>query len=191
MVLRPYPPSFVCFKMNVFYIDEDPAAAARSMYDRHVVKMILESAQILSTAHRVLDGTMQVDRTGKRAVTGWRHPDPTLDSLLYKPTHMNHPSTVWARHTVGNYLWLYHHLLGLMAEYTHRYGKIHACDKLSQALNQPPKNCTLVPFYQPPSCMPDEYKVSSKSLDNYREYYKVGKSELRAYTNRQPPDWLS
>ena len=66
--------------MNIFYLDRNPVVAAQMMCDKHVVKMILESAQILSTAHRVLDGDEHADNVG-----------------MYKMTHKNHPSTIWVR----------------------------------------------------------------------------------------------
>ena len=105
-------------KMNIFYLDRHPIKAAQMMCDKHVVKMILESAQILSTAHRVLDGDDYADRYG-----------------LYKIAHKNHPSTIWARSGGLNYLWLYDHMRGLMQEYTYRYGKIHATERLNMGLS--------------------------------------------------------
>ena len=105
-------------KMNIFYLDRHPIKAAQMMCDKHVVKMILESAQILSTAHRVLDGDDYADQYG-----------------LYKIAHKNHPSTIWARSGGLNYLWLYDHMRGLMQEYTYRYGKIHATERLNMGLS--------------------------------------------------------
>ena len=91
-------------KMNIFYIDESPVQAARWMVDKHVVKMILESAQLLSTAHRVLDGMEVIvvnpdtNRKGKR----WILPD-AREGKLYKATHMNHQSAIWCRESIQNY----------------------------------------------------------------------------------------
>ena len=89
--------------MNIFYLARDPEIAAQMMCDKHVVKMILESAQMLSTAHRVLDGDEYANSHG-----------------LYKMAHKNHPSTIWVRSSVKNYMWLYDHMIALMNEYTHR-----------------------------------------------------------------------
>ena len=94
--------------MNIFYLDKNPKIAAQMHCDKHVVKMVLEYAQILSTAHRVIDGDEVADREG-----------------LYKIAHKNHPSTAWARAGRGNYNWL-SDLWGYLGnEYTHRYGKVH------------------------------------------------------------------
>ena len=99
--------------MNIFYLDRDPQIAAQMMCDKHVVKMILESAQMLSTAHRVLDGDEYADKNG-----------------LYKKAHVNHPSSEWVRCSYQQYKWLYDHMVALMEEYTYRYGKHHATERL-------------------------------------------------------------
>ena len=115
--------------MNIFYLDRDPVIAAQMMCDKHVVKMILESAQMLSTAHRVLDGDEYADRKG-----------------LYKLAHKNHPSTIWVRSSLENYTWLYDHMVALMAEYTYRYGKHHATERLLAPLFKSPKNMDFETF---------------------------------------------
>ena len=92
--------------MNVFYLDKNPQSAAAMHCDKHCVKMILEYAQILSTAHRVLDG------------------DDAPDDL-YKIAHKNHPSTIWARTSKQHYDWLFRLVRKLTIEYGIRYGKIH------------------------------------------------------------------
>ena len=91
--------------MNIFYLSSCPAEAAESHNDKHCVKMILEYAQMLSTAHRELDGNV---------------PD-----ILYKSTHKNHPSTIWTRSSKQHYDWLFRLFRMLSAEYMIRYGKIH------------------------------------------------------------------
>ena len=92
--------------MNIFYLHDDPIYCAQMHCDKHVVKMILEYAQLLSTAHHEIDGTPSID--------------------CYKPTHKNHPSAIWARNSRNNYRWLWWLLYGLQDEYTYRYGKVHA-----------------------------------------------------------------
>ena len=79
--------------MNIFYLSEDPNQAAKYMYNKHVVKMILESAQLLCTAHIISDGESA--------------------DVPYKATHKNHPSAIWARESVSNYIWLYDHMIAL------------------------------------------------------------------------------
>jgi len=126
--------------MNIFYLHPDPDVSARAMTDKHVVKMILESAQLLSTAHRYLDGEMYIDYSASGArLKRWSH--PTLDDVLYKSTHLNHPSGIWCREAEENYMWLYNHFMSLCMEYTRRYNKIHSSEvRLAHILKNPPKN---------------------------------------------------
>ncbi len=156
--------------MNVFYLDKDPTHAAAMMVDRHVVKMILESAQMLSTAHRLLDDNPPEE--------------------LYKATHKNHPSSVWVRQSDQHYRWLMYHLVGLAEEYTYRYGKTHATTRLFPLLKQLPKNIPQNGFTQPPSCMDPKYVISADAVENYRNYYKLGKTHLHSWTKRPPPTWI-
>ena len=183
--------------MNIFYIDKDPMQAAEWMVDKHVVKMILESAQLLSTAHRVLDGEL-VDGirvnldTGKSRKTKAYILTDARDSVIYSATHMNHPSAVWCRNSVQNYDWLVDHMFALMREYTHRYGKTHKCyGEISYMLQSPPKNLKDWDWTPMPSCMAPEYIISDDPLLNYRNYYRIGKSSLHRWTNRQPPEWIN
>lgn len=177
--------------MNIFYIDNDPYQAAEWMVDRHVVKMILESAQLLSTAHRILDGDQKYYQNNKGKTKFFWHLNDAREPVLYKETHINHPSAVWARQSVENYSWLVEHFFALMREYTYRYNKKHKCEgELSYMLQSPPKNLKNFDWTEMPSCMPDEYKVSDDPIVNYRNYYKIGKSKLHSWKNRQPPEWI-
>lgn len=177
--------------MNIFYVSPDPVQAAQWMVDKHVVKMILESAQLLSTAHRVLDGREVVgkSKTGRNAKR-WILND-ARDTVLYQATHINHPSAVWARKSVENYNWLAEHLFALGEEYTYRYGKTHKCfGELSYQLQSPPKNLTNYDMTTMPSAMAPEYVVSEDPIVNYRNYYKIGKARMHSWKNRQPPEWI-
>jgi hypothetical protein len=177
--------------VNIFYIDHDPIKAAQGMVDKHVVKMILESAQLLSTAHRLLDGT-QVEGTSKtgRKAKRWILHDGRQD-VLYLATHIHHPSAVWCRQSVENYSWLVEHFFALMHEYTHRYTKKHACfGELSFMLQSPPHKLKDYDWTNMPCAMADEYKISDDPLTNYRNYYKIGKATMHKWTNRQPPEWI-
>lgn len=183
-------------KINIFYIDQDPVQAAQWMVDKHVVKMILESAQLLSTAHRILDGE-QVDgikvnvETGKtRKAKAWQLYD-SRDSVLYSATHVNHPSAIWARTSVENYNWLVDHFFALMSEYTYRYEKEHKCfGELSYMLQSPPQKLKHFDWTPMPSCMDEQYIISNDPIINYRNYYKLGKASLHKWTNREPPEWI-
>ena len=165
--------------MNIFYLHRDPIIAARYQCDKHVVKMILESAQMLSTAHRVCDGDTWADLVG-----------------LYKTVHKNHPSTLWARASVPNYMWLYHHMTGLMNEYTYRYEKTHATERLLDPLKKPPILMTETHqwhanpnFAPPPQCVPEECKRED-TVEAYREYYIKEKSYFAKWKKRAIPEWF-
>jgi hypothetical protein len=178
--------------LNIFFVDSDPEKAAQSLVDRHVVKMILESAQLLSTAHRVIDGIPVNDTTvNGRKIVRYSLQDGR-DSLLYKSTHQNHPCAVWIRQSVENYIWLVDHLYALIDEYNFRYDKIHKVrrDGLDFILQSPPYGLKNWDFVQPPLAMPDEYKLTNDIVGNYREYYRKGKSHLFSWTKRQPPSWI-
>jgi hypothetical protein len=176
--------------MNIFYLHHDPHIAATMAVDSHVIKMILESAQLLSTAHRLLDGTEYIGKSASgRKAKRWKLSD-NLDSMIYQATHINHPSAVWCRQSSANYQWLYWHFVGLIDEYHYRYGKVHKCDAMKSALTDLPKNIKHGPFTQPTPAMDAKYIVSKDSIENYRNYYINGKSHLHKYTNRQAPEWL-
>ena len=144
--------------MNIFYLDKDPYKAASYFYDKHKVKMILESAQMLCTAHHVYGNP---------------------DDVPYRQAHLNHPSTIWARESRPNYYWLYEHMIALGQEYTKRYGKIHkTIDKCRFALSFCPDGITSEQFTEPPQCMPDEYKVPGCSITAYWNYYEQDKYKV-------------
>ena len=178
-------------KINIFYVHPDPEVAAQSMVDRHVVKMILETAQLLSTAHRVLDGEEYVgqSQSGRKAKR-WRL-NGDLENILYSATHINHPSAVWTRETSGNYDWLARHLLALGREYSYRYDRVHSTiDKLGDVLITPPQNIAQQDVTLMPSCMADDYIVGDDPITNYRNYYNKGKTNLLRWTKRFPPAWI-
>lgn len=146
--------------MNIFYLDKDPEQAAKYMYNKHVVKMILESAQLLCTAHIVLDGDDA--------------------NVPYKATHKNHPSAIWARESADNYAWLYFHMLALGEEYTRRYGKKHlTIIKCEDVLGDIPRNMVNLAATPMPQCMPDQYKVPGNSIEAYWNYYEAEKINVK------------
>lgn len=148
------------------------------MVDKHVVKMVLESTQLLSTAHRVLDGR-----------DDYVLPD-LRESIFYKATHINHPSAVWCRKSIENYSWLAEHLYALLNEYNYRYEKTHKCYAKFFYIQSPPKNLQEYDWTPIPCAMPDEYKISDDPIVNYRNYYKNGKAALHKWKKRQVPDWI-
>jgi hypothetical protein len=175
--------------VNIFYVDNDPFAAAMSLTDKHVVKMVLETAQLLSTAHRLIDGKMHIEyRNTPRKKKVWVLPD-AREFDIYKVTHQNHPSAIWCRETDKNYKWLLYHFVQLLGEYKLRYGKNHKCTRLIDHLILEPRNIQIGEFTSPPQCMPDEYK-NPDTVTAYRNYYRVGKAHLHKWTKREPPEWL-
>jgi hypothetical protein len=176
--------------MNIFYLDRDPVQAAQWMVDKHVVKMILESAQLLSTAHRILDGQEYIDASSGRRIKRWALLDDR-EPVVYKATHINHPSAVWCRQSVENYNWLVDHFHALMQEYTYRYGKRHKCGgDLAYKISSPPhklKDWDATPML---CAMDTKYIVSEDPVENYRNYYRQGKAALHKWTNREPPPWI-
>lgn len=177
--------------MNIFYLDHDTKKCAEMHVDKHCVKMILEYAQLLSTAHRVLDGTESItlsDSGRKKKV--WSLPD-SRDSLLYSATHINHPSAIWVRQSSDNYNWLFRMFIDLMREYTFRYGKIHSCARLIPELKNTPNNIPSAGFSQPTPAMPDHYKVSGDAVQSYHNYYNGDKQRMFSWKKRSIPSWIT
>ena len=158
--------------MNIFYLSECPVEAARSQCNKHVVKMVLESAQMLCTAHHACPSEAQ-------------RPDK-----FYKQAHLNHPSSIWVRETTENYKWMCVHALALCEEYIHRYGKIHASQCVIEWCANNTPSIPEGPQTKIPLCMPDEFK-DDDSVTAYRRLYNVGKrnSFKCVWTKRQEPDW--
>ena len=177
--------------MNIFYLDHNPQICAQYHVDKHVVKMILEYAQLLSTAHRVLDGQAVTEKNaiGHKLVRYYLNDD--RDAILYKSTHINHPSAIWVRQSRENYLWLYSLFAAVIDEYHYRYNKPHASEKLLPILAIPPQKIPDKPFTQPTPAMDQNFIISTDSIINYQNYYRLGKAELIAYKNRSIPEWLT
>jgi hypothetical protein len=156
--------------------------------------MILEYAQLLSTAHRFLDGTIMVGLSSSgRKKTIYSLPD-ARDGIFYSATHINHPSAVWVRKSVHNYKWLHNLLIELCKEYTHRYGKFHKVERdgLLWELAKTPNNIYHDVFWSEPTpAMPDHYKVAGDSIQSYKNYYIGDKQRMFSWKNRNTPSWLT
>ena len=141
--------------MNIFFLDYDPKKCAQYHNDKHVVKMILETAQLLCGVHWV---------TGNEAP--------------YKLSHKNHPCSIWTRSSLENYLWLCELGLELCIEYEYRYGKKHKTYDVIMwcILNKP--NISDVEFTSPPLAMPDHCKIDNNPIKSYRNYYMTEKSSF-------------
>lgn len=177
--------------MNVFYLHPDPKTSARLHCDKHVVKMIIEYAQQLCTAHRVLDGIEYYDQSKNgRKIKRWKMENSDLESVLYKASHVNHPDNVWVRQSVDNYNYLYRMFVFLCEEYTYRYSKVHETEKkLRRILHIPPKNIPQGEFTEPPQAMPD-YCKNKNVVEAYRCYYINEKKDFARWTRRPVPKWF-
>lgn len=183
--------------MNIFYVDSDPVLCARQHTSKHCIKMILESCQLLSTAHRVLDGTECVRLSSKNRKKKVFELADHRDQILYSATHINHPSAIWVRQSSEHYNWLVEMTTALCKEYTFRYGKVHKCEAsgLLAVLTTPPTNITHQAFTEPPQAMPENIRISGDSVKAYREYIMKEKRHLASWrgkvNSRAEPSWYA
>jgi hypothetical protein len=161
--------------MNIFYLSSDPETAAQMACDKHVIKMILETAQLLYTAQHLSDNNLY-----------------DCPYQPYKVAHKNHPSAIWARSSMDQYNWLCQLGLAYCDEYKFRYGydKEHSSHKhLIWLYNNPPV-LDYNGFIEPPQCMPEQYKDYDDCIQAYRNYYIGEKLPFAKYTVREVPYWL-
>ena len=177
--------------MNIFVLDENPQTAAQMMCDKHVVKMIVESGQMLSTVWRVLDGEQYTELSANnRNIKRWKLPYELLERILYKASFVGHPCTQWAMENNKNYYWLVEHAEELCREYTRRYKKTHKTeDMISYMRYRKPANIkvsnSMTPFAQ---AMPDQYKQEN-AVEAYRSYYLGEKTYFAEWKNTDTPSW--
>jgi len=146
---------------------------------------------LMSTAHRVLDGEEYVDRTANnRRIKRWRLSDQHMENVLYKASHINHPSNIWIRSSDSHYQFVYDMFVALCNEYTHRYGKTHLTEeKLKDILQHLPNNIASEDFVDPPQAMPDDVKTHD-AIDAYQNYYRVYKKDFAKWTARETPGFM-
>ena len=167
--------------MNIFFLHIDPKTCAQMHCDKHVIKMILETCQLLCSA--------------------WHMTDPChiLYTPPYKLCHKNHPCSIWTRENTSNYKYLCELGLELAKEYTYRYGKIHKSEKYIKELqnNIPPLPITndVTHFTQ---AMPNMFKSDDnkpdKVIEAYRTFYFFEKSHILSWkgkiAGRDKPHWI-
>jgi len=176
--------------MNIFYLHENPIQNVKWHVDKHIVKMATEYCQLLSTAHRILDGEMYLGKTkNNHNIKRWRLSDERED-LLMKASHINHPSNIWVRKSSSNYNKMYQIYMATLAEYTYRYGKIHGSSRASMVLQRAPKNISNIGLTTLPQCMPDNCKVEGDTIQAYKTYYILEKAYMATWKNREMPDWF-
>ena len=157
--------------MNIFRVDNDPILSAQMLCDKHIVKMPLETAQMLcSVWHRYNFGHL----------------------VKYKEAYKNHPCTRWAGDSKENYRWLVKHGYELCREYTRRYNKIHKCQEVIKWVGATSISFILDNDETPqPQCMPDYYKVDNDVVSAYRNYYVGAKRKIAEWNkNRDVPTWF-
>jgi hypothetical protein len=146
--------------------------------------MITEYAQLLSTAHRVIDGEERIVMSDSgRRTKQWVLFDHR-NSRVYKSTHVNHPSTVWVRQSKENYDWLYSLFVALNEEYTYRYGRIHKCRELYDVLKNAPTKISLAKFTEPTPAMPGHCVVKNSSVESYWNYYRKEKQHIASWAGK-------
>lgn len=153
--------------MNIFYLDTNIHKCAEYHCDKHVVKMCIEYAQLLSSVHHMIGANF---------------------IGLYNLTHKNHPCAVWARSSLQNYEYLFSLAIVLGEEYTHRYGKSHKSIGVVETMCIPDLPNT--GFTDPPKCVPDDLKPMDDVVEAYRIYYKRDKAHFCKWTKREVPEWF-
>tara|TARA_R110000824_G_scaffold191211_4_gene372845 strand:+ start:568 stop:1047 length:480 start_codon:yes stop_codon:yes gene_type:complete len=158
--------------MNIFVLDKDPKVCAIMHCDKHVVKMILESAQIICTTHHQC------------------YNDKLNYYIPYKQTHINHPCSKWTRDSLANYLWLVELTKQLNNEYRYRYDKDINHKSYDAIKDLPLPKIPNIGMTRWARAMPDECKVDNDVISSYRKYYKDSKSHILNFKKRPKPDWL-
>lgn len=153
--------------MNIFVLDENPSTAAQMMCDKHVVKMILETAQMMCTV-----------------VASYGHDTP------YRPTHAKHPCTLWAGQSRSNWGWLVDHGMALCEEYTKRYGKVHKSQRVIEWCAQTHIDLPESPRTPFAQAMPPQYR-NKCAVVAYRAYYQGEKAPIATWKTEQPHWWLA
>lgn len=187
--------------MNIFALDRDPRVAAQAHADKHVVKMILEAVQMLYTAHWILAYPHLLEHRSPVAVSRAQKELPIPPSLSicawtpYRPVHIHHPCTKWARESLANYQWLCLLAIALGQEHSFRWPGHPAHRCLAHAkwlLLHPPPLLLRAPLTPFAIAMPIEYKHEDPIVA-YRAYYcgsKTDRGITKHYTRREAPGWL-
>ena len=151
--------------MNIFFLHKHSVIAAQMQCNKHVVKMVLETAQMLSTAARA-----------KGHDAG------------QKSAYPKHPMTLWVSQNTDNFRWAWLHGMSLAKEYTNRYDKIHKSQEILEQLENYATGDE-AHITEPPQCMPDEYKTKNY-VEAYRNYYVGDKKRFAKYKNGKTPKFM-
>lgn len=158
--------------MNLFILHENPIRAAEMHCDKHVIKMILETAQMLSTAHHVYDSSIK--------------------HLVYKNAYPNHPCTKWVCKNNRNYEWAYVLFARLCEIYTANTGKTHkSWETIGPLLAVVPNKMPTGGRTKFALAMPDKYKRKHDPVASYRAYYCYEKARFAKFNYNEQPKWFS
>lgn len=185
--------------MNIFALSRDPSECAVYHVDRHVIKMPIEYAQLLSTAHRMLDGKLEErvqpsNRTKKFMLLQGEElilQDKWViqNQQCYLNTHVNHPCAIWARATKQNYMWLFSLFAAISREFEYRYGKPHkSWETLNKFLSNAPQHIPDGDLQEFAQAMPDCFRESD-SVVAYRNYVFFDKERMLKWKKRKIPTW--
>ena len=162
--------------MNIFFLHLSPEICARMHLDKHVIKMILETAQLLCAVWHMTD------------------PEHSIHSPPYKLTHKNHPCSIWARSSIDNYKWLCELGTELCKEYTYRYNKTHASEAYIRSMASLTPSLPSLGFTAPAQAMPGMYK-DKDPVEAYRTYYFFEKMHIHSWkgkvNSRDVPKWIT
>jgi len=179
--------------MNIFILDKNPQKAAEYHCDKHIVKMILESAQMLSTAHHIAfiksHGLSTQDFKGQKKISDYCKQHSQFAQQIYSVSHLHHPCTQWSFESIENYLWHSELSLALCHEYTRRYKKIHKSQVVLELLSQNLPNLPKIGLTNFAIAMKPEFKISNDAVDCYRNYYLKDKVRFAKWNYTNKPDW--
>ncbi len=155
--------------MNIFVLDNDPIECAKLHVDKHVVKMILEHAQMIATTHHMVSNG--------------------LYDIPYKSTHVNHPCSKWVRSSINNYKWLVKMTSALNDEYKYRFNHNVNHKSFDVIESLPTPDLPNIPRTRFARAMPDKCKIGDDVVASYRKYYNDEKQNIMKWTNRDTPKW--
>lgn len=174
--------------MNLFILSLVHHICAESMFDKHISKMIIEAVQMLSTGKRILDPEDVEEK----------------DLKIYKLAHKNHPTTIWIRNSLENYIWTLLMVEAMHNEWKYRYGhppdKMHASYLIAITLAKnlpnksrfPEKGLTPFALAMPKEYKPAEYNSHEDAVDAYKRYYQSPeKQRFAKWKNRDRPEWYT
>ena len=185
--------------MNIFLLSLNPEEAAEFHCDKHVIKMILETTQLLYMCWAYFDennwrDNLEIQLTENKTMKEMKENNQKVNFSTYKcgKGHMNHPCSKWLRESSQNYKWLCELGLKLCEEKAHRWpkNKKHGSQGHLEVLsNNIPKGLKDLETNSYALAMPEECKLDN-AVESYRKYYILHKQHIYKWTNRKNPFWI-